>query len=68
MTPKQAAILIGCSVRHVRHLIVQGRLAAKRIETPGWGPGFVYEVNPSSARQYRDSEQTRGFPRGQKRS
>ncbi len=69
LTPRQAAAVIGCSVRHVRNLINKGKLKAKKTLTPGWGPGYIYEVSVREAERFRDAPVTRkGFPRGQTRN
>lgn len=66
MTPRQAAAVIGCTANQVRHLIRSGRIKARRIESETFG--FSYEVSPGEAERYRDSEQSKGFPRGAKRN
>lgn len=61
MTPSQAAKVIGCSARHVRTLIGQGRLAARR-EIDGW------EIDSKSVTRFTRLPVTgRGWPRGKPR-
>ena len=62
MTPNQAAKVIGCSGSQVRYLIRQGKVKATTWESPG---GFYYDVSQKEAEHYRDTEQSRGWPRGQ---
>ncbi len=61
MTPKEAAALVGCSPEHLTLLTRRGKIKATR-------HGRSYIVNRRSAQAYADREQTRGFPRGRKRS
>lgn len=66
MTPKQAALMIGCSPGQVRTLIRSGTLqATKRLLPYG---GFMYDVSRSSVLRYLSKPQTVGYPRGRKRS
>jgi len=65
MTPKEAAAVIGCSVRQVRVLCQQGTLKSRRRSMPG---GFYYVLDPSSVQAYADAPQRQGYPRGQKRT
>ena len=52
MTPAQASKQLGISPQQVRWLIRKGYMQANRIETPGWGSGFVYDVTPQQLSQY----------------
>jgi len=52
MTPAQASKQLGISPQQVRWLIRKGYLVANRVETPGWGSGFVYDVTPQSLTSY----------------
>ena len=65
MTSTEAAAVIGCSPRHVRHLISTGSLRATRRESPGGG--FHYSLLDSSVFKYANMSQTTGYPRGQAR-
>ena len=66
MTPNEAAAVIGCTGNQVRHLIRKGRLRSKRIRNRTYG--YHYEVSRREAERYRDAPQTKGFPRGAKRT
>jgi len=65
MTVEEAARMLGCSIQHVRLLIRQRRIRAKRVDgVPG---GFRYNVNYRSVRAFRDrtaNHKGRGRPRG----
>lgn len=65
MTPREAAKVIGCSSRHVRHLIATGKLQARQKKLP-WG-GWVYSIRPTEAVRFANIPQTRGYPRGRPR-
>ena len=62
MTATQAARIIGCSPQQVRVLIRKGTIKATRWDMPG---GYYYDVSQVEAERYRDTEQTKGWPRGQ---
>jgi len=62
MTAKEAACVIGCSPQQVRVLIRKGAIQATRRKMPG---GYYYDVSQVEAERYRDTEQTKGWPRGQ---
>jgi hypothetical protein len=66
MTPREAAEVIGCTARHVRHLVQKGKLKATKCKTSSW-PYYVYHISLPDAEEYRDTPQTKGFPRGFKR-
>lgn len=69
MTPREAAELMGCTVRHIRTLISQGRLQAKvsqHVSRLGM-PYFTYLLDKEHIRAYASVENRRGFPRGAKR-
>jgi len=68
MTPSQAAKVIGCCASHVRTLIRNGKLQAKKIAALYDPTGYYYEVSITEAKRYRDKPQTVGFPRGQSRN
>lgn len=69
LTPIEAAQLIGCSVRHVRWLIVQGKVKAHRLVDSTIGAGFTYRIDQASAHAYATKHvPQRGNPRGSKRS
>ena len=70
MTPRQAAETIGCTPGQVRWLIRSKYLRATKITTNPLisGCDYRYSVGQKEAERYRDVVQTRGFPRGQKRS
>jgi excisionase family DNA binding protein len=61
MTVAEAARAIGCSPRHVRTLIVQGKLRARKHER-------LYDLSPREVYRYWAEPQGRGFPRGRKRA
>jgi len=65
MTPSKAAKIIGCHVRHVRSLIARGKLRATRHTVFG---RLYYDVGREEAERYRDTVQSRGWPRGKPRS
>ena len=65
MTLKEAAALIGCSVRHVRLLCSKGILRARRRKAPG---GYYYVVDSASAIEYSQAPQRQGWQRGKKRT
>ena len=65
MTPVEAAALIGCSVRHVRLLCKQRKIKTRRRKMQS---GFYYVLDPTSVQAYANTKQSKGFPRGQKRS
>ena len=66
LTTRQVAEILGCSMRHVQHLIQHGQLPAKPNTLP-WG-AVVYSVKPTDAAAYNRSVQGHGgFPRGAKR-
>jgi len=68
MTPKQAAELIGCSPQHVRTLIRTGKLQATRVLTPDWGSGYIYDIQPVTAKLYKQAKLDHGgWPRGRSR-
>lgn len=52
MTPRQAAERLNLSPQQVRWLIRHRYLVADRLETPDWGPGFVYDVTEAHINQY----------------
>lgn len=64
MNVRQAAALIGCSTSQVRVLLRAGKIKGQKWETE---IGDYWTVDKKSAKQYRDTPQTHGFPRGQKR-
>ena len=66
LTTRQVADVLGCSIRHVQHLIQHDRLPAKPNVLP-WG-AIVYSVKPTDVAAYNCSVQGHGgFPRGAKR-
>ena len=66
ITPKQAAKIIGCSTTQVRHLIRKGGIKARREQTDTNQTGYRYRylISVAEAERYRDTPQTRGWPRG----
>lgn len=69
MSPSKAAELLGCTTRHIRTLITQGRLQAKlsqHVSKLGI-PYFNYQLEESIVRAYASIDRRRGFPRGAKR-
>ncbi len=64
MTATEAAKIIGCTPQQVRTLIRTKKIKAKRIKYPG---GYYYQIQRREALRYRNTPQTCGFPRGQKR-
>lgn len=69
MTTRQAAALIGCSPSHVRWLVATGRVRATRLSDPTQNQhGYRLSIERRSAERYRDTEQSRGWPRGQART
>ena len=64
MKVKDAAKLIGCSTSQVRVLLRAGKLKGQKWITE---IGEYWTVDPVSAREYCDTPQSHGFPRGQKR-
>lgn len=66
MVPKEAADVIGCSVPHVRALIRDGKLKAKKVPLEHGG-GFYYEIKPTEVERYKNLPPSRGYPRGKKR-
>ena len=67
MTVREAALLIGCSPRHVRTLITRKLLAARF--TPTLTGGY-YDVHRKSAARYalHGNPDGRGWPRGKPRN
>ena len=67
MTVKEAALLIGCSKRHVRALIARKLVAARFTPTP---TGGYYDVHRKSAARYAlyGNPDGRGWPRGKSRN
>jgi excisionase family DNA binding protein len=61
VTVQQAAKVIGCSPRQVRHLAQNGRIKAKKIKTLG---GYYWDLNPKSVLDYAGTI-FGGWPRGQ---
>ena len=66
MTASQAAIIIGCCTAHVRLLIRRNRMPATIVTDKQFGRH--YEVSIAAVIAYRDTQQTRGYPRGKARS
>ena len=67
MTPKQAAIEIGCTVSHVRRMINLGKLPAKKVATENNQHGYVYDVSSKQVSKIKSSNHSRGWPRGKTR-
>ncbi len=67
LSPSQAARIIGCHVNQVRELIRTGILPARQIPTRSNRHGYRYLLRTSDVRDYADTPQAGGFPRGQKR-
>lgn len=68
MSPTQAASIIGCTPQQVRTLIRTGKLKARKKPTTANQHGYLYEITEAEAVRVRDTEQTRGWPRGTPRS
>lgn len=71
LTPKEAAVVVGCSPQQIRTLIRKGTLKAKKVNRWKDSNGdwrYSYAISASEARRYAREPQTRGFPRGKKRS
>jgi excisionase family DNA binding protein len=67
MTASEAALLLGCSQRHVRTLINAGRLPGTHIVGQGNGAAR-YEIPLASVRRYAATPRTgSGWPRGKSR-
>lgn len=66
MTVNKAAEIIGCSVRHVRTLIKLQKIAATRDWIEGEGPRW--DISLREAERFRDTKQSRGYPRGKPRT
>lgn len=64
MTPSEAALVIGCSTRHVRTMICQGKMQATTIHVAGM---TIYNVEQAEAERVRDHPSTMGWRRGRKR-
>ena len=65
MTPKQAAVIIGCHHFSALRLIRDGKLPAKQVQDKNYPGQYVYDVKKADAERCRDSyEPTRGRPRG----
>ena len=64
MKVKEAAKLIGCSESQIRALLRAGKIKGEKWVTE---IGEYWTVYHSSAENYRDTPQTGGYPRGQKR-
>lgn len=64
MTPREAAAIIGCSVRHVRTLVIRNKLRATKVPLTC---GYEYHLNPRDVRRYAMLAQPSGWPRGQSR-
>ena len=60
MIPKEAAVVIGCTTRHVCLLCQTGKLKAKRKSTPLVAAGYVWNISPAEARRFRDNRPQRG--------
>lgn len=69
MTPKEAALLIGCHERYVRALIKKGELKARQIDAPHTNNlGYRWDISEKAVERFnRDHVQTKGFPMGKKR-
>lgn len=67
MTATEAARLIGCSRQQVLTLARKGLLAARRVKSPVNQLGYCWIVSQQEAERYRDSVQSRGWPRGKSR-
>ncbi len=70
MTPRQAAEVIGCSVRYVRTLIHAKKLKAQlKLQDMGQGGPYtqVWDIHPREAGRFKRTIQTKGWPRGKKR-
>jgi hypothetical protein len=65
MTPREAADVIGCSTNQVRVLCRKGILDSSRVKAFG---REYYAIEISSVQNYASRPQTRGYPRGKKRS
>ena len=67
MKPTEAAKIIGISPQHVRTLIRNGTLLAKRIVRDYDGDGnplYVYDLSAKQVQAYAKQPQLRGWPRG----
>ena len=68
MTTREAAAVIGCSIRHVRALVSRGRVGAIRYPDSSNRHGYRLEIEDRDAVRYRDRIQTVGYPRGRPRN
>lgn len=67
MTTREAALLMGCTQKHVLKLIGKGRLTARQVPVP-YGVGFVHDVSRESVNWYNSVVSRKGWPRGKTRS
>ena len=67
MTVKEAADIIGCSPSHVRTLLQRGILKGRKKPSTSNQYGHEWVINEAEATRYRDSDQSRGWPRGRSR-
>jgi len=67
LTPKQAAVVIGCSPQQVRYLIYNKKIKAIKIKTDCNQHGYRFAIPKNEAQRYADKPQTVGYPRGVQR-
>lgn len=70
MTVREAAAVLGCSVRHARGLCQRGALRAEclgEITLDGKGVRWYWVIDSTSVAQYKSVKNRRGWPRGKPR-
>jgi hypothetical protein len=66
MTTREAARLMGCTQKHLGHLIRSGVITACKRPMPT-GFGYWYDVSQESVDWYEQRVSSRGWPRGKAR-
>jgi excisionase family DNA binding protein len=64
MSPSEAAQEIGCSKQHVRWMINNGKIEAKKIKSKHNQWGYEYEITKKEVDRVKKTTSTRGCPRG----
>lgn len=70
ITTKQAAVIIGCSVQHVRSLVRTNKLPATKVPLLLYRgvTQYQYQILKTEAEQFARHKQTVGYPRGKGRT
>ncbi len=67
LSVREAAQVIGCTIRNVHWLIKNGKIKATRKKVPEFAAGFVYQVSPAEAAKAKELVYSRGWKRGRRR-